>query len=69
MATTTRRTPASMIRLVHGPVRPVCAHGSSVQYSVAAARQRPGLVERVHLGVRFAGALVRAVADAPRRRR
>jgi hypothetical protein len=31
IAATTRRMPAAITRTVHGPVRPVCAHGSSVQ--------------------------------------
>ena len=41
MAATTRRMPAAMIRSVHGPVRPMCAHGSSVQYSVAPRAASP----------------------------
>ena len=52
-----------MIRSVHGPVLPVWTHGSSVQYSVAPRASRPRLFERVHLGVRFAGALVRALTE------
>ena len=30
-----------MMRSVHGPVRPVCEHGSSVQYSVAPRAAAP----------------------------
>jgi hypothetical protein len=33
--------PASMMRCAHGPVRPTCAHGSSVQYSVAPRASSP----------------------------
>ena len=55
---------------VHGPVRPVWQHGSSVTYIVAPRGPRAGRLERDHLGVRPAGALVEALADdRPRRRR
>jgi len=40
VAATTRLMPASRTRCTHGGVRPWCAHGSSVQYSVA-PRARP----------------------------
>src|SRR5438067_989565 len=35
IAATTRCTPAAMIASVHGPVRPLWLHGSSVTYNVA----------------------------------
>ena len=49
--------PASTMRLTHGPVRPGVAARleRAVQRRAAGARTR--LVERVHFGVRFAGAL------------
>ena len=40
-AATTRATPASTMRLTHGPVRPWWQHGSSVQYSVAPRARAP----------------------------
>ena len=63
VATTTRVTPASRMRCVHGPVRPTWQHGSSVTYIVAAGGAAGGLGQRVHLGVRPAGALVLALPD------
>ena len=63
IAATTRRMPAAMIRSVQGPVRPVCDARFQRAVERGAAAPLACFVERVHLGVRLAGALVCAVAD------
>ena len=54
---------------VHGPVRPVWSHGSSVTYSVAPrARGPPSARAARHLGVRLAGAAVEPLGQRSARR-
>ena len=64
-AKTTRRTPAATSASLHGPVRPVWLHGSSVTTAVVAARVVAGLGQRVGLGVRRPRAAVVALRDGP----
>ena len=52
-----------MMRSVQGPVRPVCDARLERAVERGAARALARFVERVHFGVRLAGALVRALAD------
>ena len=57
------RRPRRQHAAVHGPVRPTWQHGSSVTYSVAPrAARRAARAQRVHLGVRLAGAAVETFA-------
>ncbi len=62
-ATTTRATPASSSADVHGPVRPVCRHGSSVTTAVPPRARSPRLRQRDDLRVRAAGRRRPALAD------
>ena len=64
IAATTRLMPAAMIRSVHGPGRARCASTARACNTASRrAARSPASFERVHFGVRLAGALVRAVAD------
>ena len=62
-ATTTRATPAAISASAHGPVRPVCAHGSRVTTAVPPRARSPACGQRGDLGVRAAGRRGRALAD------
>ena len=63
IAITARRMPASTTTRRAGPVRPVCEHGSSVQYSVAPRARTAGVLERDRLRRAARRRLVRAPAD------